>query len=256
MMFRNIPTRPEIEGHFDPRFPDFRLDYPDQLRVDEFLNEFEEFVRAKESGKGDTLPQFVLMRLPNDHTAGTKPGFPTPAAMVAENDLAVGRLIEAISHSPYWQDTAIMILEDDAQDGPDHVDAHRSPTLVISKYSPGSAAQPFVDHTFHTTVSTIHTIEVLLGLPPMNVNDAHAPIMSPLFDGPGTQMPFEADFRNQRNGLIYKINTSHSPGAAESARMDFSHADAADAKVLNAILWRDRKGAVPVPDLGCHYRSP
>jgi DNA-binding beta-propeller fold protein YncE len=248
MMFRDIPTKPEIEGHYDLRFPDFRLDYPDQLRVDEFLNEFEEFVKAQESGKGDELPQFVLMRLPNDHTAGTKPGFPTPAAMVAENDLAVGRLVEAVSHSPYWQDTAIMILEDDAQDGPDHVDAHRSPTLVISKYSPGNAGQPFVDNTFYTTVSTIHTIEVLLGLPPMNVNDAHAPIMSRLFEGAGAQIPFEADYGNQRNGLIYKMNTSHSPGAAESAKMDFSHADAADAKVLNAILWRDRKGLVPMPD--------
>jgi hypothetical protein len=176
--------------------------------------------------------------------------------MVAENDLAVGRLVEAISHSPYWQDTAIMILEDDAQDGPDHVDAHRSPTLVVSKYSPGNPEQPFVDHTFYTTVSTIHTIEVLLGLPPMNVNDAHAPIVSPLFEGDGAQPPFEADYSNQRNGLIYRMNTWHSPGAGESARMNFSQADAADAKVLNAILWRDRKGDVPVPGRAYYYRSP
>jgi hypothetical protein len=195
---------------------------PDQLRVDEFLNEFDEFVKAKKSGKDDELPQFVLMRLPNDHTAGTKHGFPTPSASVAENDLAEGRLVEAVSHSPYWQDNAILILEDDAQDGPDHVDAHRSPTLVISKYSPGNAGQPFVDDTFYPTVSTIHTIEVLLGLPPMNLNDAYAPIMSPLFEGAGTQMPFEADYGNQRNGLIYKMNASRSPGAAESSRMDFS----------------------------------
>jgi len=195
---------------------------PDQLRVDEFLNEFDEFVKAKKSGKDDELPQFVLMRLPNDHTAGTKHGFPTPSASVAENDLAEGRLVEAVSHSPYWQDTAILILEDDAQDGPDHVDAHRSPTLVISKYSPGNAGQPFVDDTFYPTVSTIHTMVVLLGLPPMNLNDAYAPIMSPLFEGAGTQMPFEADYGNQRNGLIYKMNASRSPGAAESSRMDFS----------------------------------
>src|SRR5271157_209209 len=256
MMFRDIPTKREIEGHYDPRFPDFRLDYPDQLRVDEFLNEFADFVKSKESGKGNELPQLVVMRLPNDHTAGTRPGFPAPSAIVAENDLAVGRLVEAVSHSPYWQDTAILILEDDAQDGPDHVDAHRSPMLVISKYSPGNAGQPFVDNTFYTTVSAIHTIEVLLDLPPMNVNDAHAPIMSPLFEGPGDQTPFEADYVNQGNGLIYKMNNRHSPGAAESARMDFSHADAADAKALNAILWRDRKGLVPMPNYGYNYRSP
>jgi hypothetical protein len=136
------------------------------------------------------------------------------------------------------------------------VDAHRSPTLVISKYSPGNANQPFVDDTFYTTVSTIHTIEVLLGLPPMNVNDAHAPIMSPLFEGPGAQVPFQADYANQRNGLIYKMNTIRSPGAAESSRMDFSHADAADPKVLNAILWRDRKGLVPTPKSSYHYQPP
>jgi YVTN family beta-propeller protein len=256
LMFRDIPTKPEIAGHYDPRFPDFRIDYPDQLRVDEFLNEFKGFVKAKEAERGDELPQLVIMRLPNDHTAGTKPGFPTPSASIAESDLAVGRLVEAVSHSPYWQDTAILILEDDAQDGPDHVDAHRSPTLVISKYSPGNPAQPFVDDTFYTTVSTIHTIEVLLGLPPMNVNDAHAPIMSPLFEGAGDQLPFDADYANQRNGLIYKMNTSHSPGAAESSKMDFSHADAADAKVLNAILWRDRKGSVPMPESRPNYQSP
>ena len=230
MMFRDIPTKREIEGHFDPRFPDFRLDYPDQLRVDEFLNEFEEFVKAKESGKGDELPRFVLMRLPNDHTAGTRPGFPTPSAMVAENDLAVGRLVEAVSHSLYWQDTAILILEDDAQDGPDHVDAHRSPTLVISKYSPGNANQPFVDDTFYTTVSTIHTIEVLLGLPPMNVNDAHAPIMSSLFEGAGAPSTFRGRLREPAERPDLQDEHLHSPGAAASARMDFSHADAADRK--------------------------
>jgi YVTN family beta-propeller protein len=247
LMARNVATKPELEGHFDPRFADFREDYPDQLRVDEFVNEFREFVEARGSGSGTELPQFVILRLPNNHTSGTTPGMPTPAASIADNDLAVGRVIEEISHSPYWDDTAILILEDDAQDGPDHVDAHRSPALVISKYSPGSPGHPWVEHNFYTTVNMIHTMEVLLGLPPMNNNDARAPVMAPLFSGPGNQPPFTADTRNLNNGLIYRMNSPEAPGAKESARMDFSHADAINAAQLNAILWKDRKGSVPMP---------
>jgi DNA-binding beta-propeller fold protein YncE len=244
---RDVPTKPELRDHFDPRYADFRLDYPDQLRVDEFLNEFTEFVKARQEGQGSELPQFVILRLGNDHTAGTDPGMPKPEASVADNDLAVGRVVETISHSPYWEDTAIFILEDDAQDGADHVDAHRSTALVISKYSPGSPDHPFVDHSFYTTVNMVHTMEVLLGLPPMNNHDGQAPVMAPLFWGSGNQPPFTADRTNLRNGLIYQTNSRHAPGAKESARMDFSHADAADAAKLNAILWRETKGLIPMP---------
>ena len=116
-----------------------------------------------------------------------RPAKPRPAASVADNDLAVGRVVEAVSHSPYWDDTAIFIIEDDAQDGADHVDAHRSIAFAISKYSPGSSEHPFVDSRFYTTVNMIHTIETLLGLPPMNQNDAYAPVMAPLFTGAGDQ---------------------------------------------------------------------
>jgi DNA-binding beta-propeller fold protein YncE len=244
---RNIATKPELRGNFDPHFPDFRLDYPDQLRVDEFLNEFQLFVEPRQSGRGTELPRFVILRLPNDHTAGTHAGFPSPAASVADNDLAVGRVVEAVSHSTYWDDTAIFVLEDDAQDGADHVDAHRSSALVVSKYSPGSAESTYVDSNFYTTVSMIHTMEALLRIPPMNNNDALAPVMAVLLSGPGTQQPFQADDRNRRNGLIYQMNTPKTPGAQASAKMDFSHADAADASQLNAILWQDRKGNVPMP---------
>jgi DNA-binding beta-propeller fold protein YncE len=247
MMYRDVPTKPEIVGHFDPMFPDFRLSFPDQLRADEFLNEFNTFVEARKTGQGTELPQFVLLRLPNDHTAGTQTGFATPSAMIADNDLAVGRVVDAVSHSPYWDDTAFFILEDDAQNGPDHVDAHRSIAFVVSKYSSSSEDHPYVDHTFYTTVSMIHTMEVLLGLPPMNDNDAHAAVMGPLFSGTGQHPPFEADWRNLKNGIIYKMNSPHAPGARDSAQMDFSHADAADARKLNAILWRDRKGNIPMP---------
>jgi DNA-binding beta-propeller fold protein YncE len=240
-------TKPELQGHFDPKAADFRLDYPDQLRADEFLNEFDQFVKARQSGHGETLPQFVILRLPDDHTAGTYPGMPTPSASIADNDLAVGRVVDAVSHSPYWDDTAIFVLEDDAQDGPDHVDAHRSTMLVISKYSQGSSSKPFVDHDFYTTVSTIRTMEALLGLPPMNNNDAQAPVMAPEFAGAGNQPAFTADYQNQKNGLIYHRNSPNAPGARASARMDFIHADQANAAELNRILWRDRKGNVPMP---------
>src|SRR6202023_124830 len=115
-----------------------------------------------------------------------------------------------------------------------------------SKYAPHTP-QAFVDHHFYTTVSMVHTMEALLGLPPMNLFDAHAPIMAPLFSGPGTQPPFQADNRNLRSGLIYRMNEKKAAGAKESSQMNFSRPDAADAKQLNAILWQDAKRHVPMP---------
>jgi hypothetical protein len=161
--------------------------------------------------------------------------------------LALGRVVEAVSHSVYWDDTAILVIEDDAQDGADHVDAHRSTALVISKYSPGSLQKPYVDSNFYTTVSMIHTMEELLGLPPMNQNDAWAPVITPLFTGKGDQPPFKADSRNRDNGLIYAVNAKTAPGAKESSMMNFSRPDAARASTLNGILWQAAKGDVPRP---------
>ena len=246
LMAYNVATKADLRDHFDPRYPDFKVEYPDQFRADEFLREFAAFVEARKTGKGGQLPSFALVRLPNDHTAGTKPGSPTPKAAIADNDLAVGRVAEAISNSPYWDDTAIFVIEDDAQAGADHVDAHRSIALVVSKYSP-RGPQPFVDHNFYTTVNMIHTMESLLGLPPMNNNDAHAALMAPLFTGAGDQPPFQADYRNRDNGLMYQANAKNAPGAKESSALDFSVADAADTGTLNAILWRDAKGGLPMP---------
>ncbi len=243
-LFKEVrPEKAALRGHFDPNFPDFNTDYPDQLRADEFLREFDEFVKARGTPGSamKELPQFTLLYLPDDHTGGTRPAKPTPQASVADNDLAVGRVVEAVSHSPYWDDTAIFVVEDDAQNGADHVDAHRSTALVISKYSP-RAEKPFVDHHFYTTVSMIRTMENLLGLQPMNLFDAHAPLMAPLFNGPGTQPPYSADDKNLQSGLIYRVNEKRAAGAKESLKMDFSRPDAADTQKLNAILWRNAKG--------------
>jgi DNA-binding beta-propeller fold protein YncE len=246
---KNIATKMELRGHFDPLYPDFNLGFPDQLRVDEFLNEFTQFVQARKNRGTAALPNYVFLRLPNDHTSGTRPGRASPAAAVADNDLAVGRVVEAVSTSPYWDDTAIVIVEDDAQNGSDHVDAHRTTAYVVSKYSPSSIEKPYRDNSFYTTVSMIRTIEVLLGLPPMNVNDAHANWMAPLFSGLGNHAPFKADYRNRDDGLIYTMNPPKGPDAEASAQMDFSEADRADASKLNGILWRNRMGTKPMPPI-------
>lgn len=238
------PTKEAQRDHIDPLYADFAIEYPDQLRADEFLREFDEFVKAR--GSTNELPQFIQLWLPNDHTGGTRVGKPAPRASVADNDLAVGRVVDAVSHSPYWDDTAIFVVEDDAQDGADHVDAHRSIALAISKYSPRSD-KSFVDHHLYTTASMIHTMEELLGLPPMNLFDRHAPFMAAPFSGSGAQPPFQADDRNLRNGLLYEMNSKTSPGAGQSAKMDFSRPDAVNAQELNKILWQDAKGAQRMP---------
>jgi hypothetical protein len=247
LIARNVPTKPELVGHFDPNFADFRLEYPDQYRADEFLREFKEFVSAREHGQTQQeLPNLVVMRLPNDHTYGTRPGMPTPQASLKDNDLALGRVVEEVSHSPYWDDTAIIVLEDDAQDGPDHVDAHRSIALVISKYAPRTAT-PRVEHGFYTTVNAIRTIEDLLGLPPMNHNDAQASPIVGQFTGQGDQPAYEADRRHESDGSLYEANAPDNKGAKQSLLLDFSKEDQADPAKLNAILWRATMGKQRMP---------
>jgi DNA-binding beta-propeller fold protein YncE len=243
----NTATKPELVGHFATEAPDFNLYVPDQIRVEIFLRHLKQWVADRQQGK-DTMPNFVMLRLPNDHTAGTRPGGPTPKSSVADNDLAVGRAVDAISHSPFWDDTAFFILEDDAQAGADHVDAHRSIALVISKFAPhGKNGRPYVDSRFYTTVSVLRTMETLLGLPPMNNNDALSPLISTLFTGPGDQPAYSADYSNRDNSLIYTANKKGAPGAEDSMKMDFRHADHADTQKLNVILWKDAKGNAPVP---------
>jgi hypothetical protein len=247
MIAKNTATKPELVGHFAEEAPDFNLRIPEQIRAEIFLRHLNGWVKEREAGK-DTMPNFIIMRMGNDHTAGTTPGGPTPKSSVADNDLAVGRVVEAVSHSPYWDDTAFFILEDDAQNGADHVDAHRSLALVVSKYSPRKQdGTAFVDSRFYSTVSVIRTMETLLGLPPMNNNDAFSSMIGSLFTGDGDQGPYAADYSNEKNGLIYTANAATAVGAKESMKMDFKHADRADAQRLNVILWEDAMGAKPVP---------
>jgi DNA-binding beta-propeller fold protein YncE len=248
LVAKNTATKPELVGHFAPESPDFNLRVPDQIRVQVFLRHLEQWKRERAAGN-DTMPNFIMLRLPNDHTAGTTAGGPTPKSSVADNDLAIGRAVEAISHSAYWADTAFFILEDDAQNGADHVDAHRSLGIVVSKYAPHAQAgqAAFVDSRFYSTVSMLRTMETLMGLPPMNNNDAFAPMISSLFTGPGDQPAFAADASNRDNGLIYTANKPTAPGAAASAKMDFRHADHAPVMQLNVILWQDAKGDAPLP---------
>ncbi|HEX3893373.1 MAG TPA: bifunctional YncE family protein/alkaline phosphatase family protein [Terracidiphilus sp.] len=249
LMASNTATKPELVGHFAQEAPDFNLMVPDQVRVDIFEQHLKQWLADKQQGK-DTMPNFVMLRLGNDHTAGTRPGGPTPKASVADNDLAVGRAVDDISHSPFWDDTSFFVLEDDAQDGADHVDAHRSYALVISKYAPhGADGAAFVDSRFYSTVSVVRTMESLLGLPPMNNNDAFSSLVSSPFSGPGDQPAYAADTSNRENNLIYTANAKNAPGAGESMKMDFRHADHADPQTLNVILWKDAMGNAPVPAL-------
>ncbi|HTH42105.1 MAG TPA: bifunctional YncE family protein/alkaline phosphatase family protein [Terracidiphilus sp.] len=245
----NIATKPELVGHFAKEYPDFGLLVPDQVRFAIFERHLKQWIADREHGR-DNMPSFIQLRFPNDHTAGTTPGSPTPNASVADNDLAVGRAIEAVSHSPYWDDTAFFILEDDAQNGADHVDAHRSIAFVVSKYSPRAAdGGPYVDSRFYSTVSMVRTMEVALGLPPMNNDDAFCSVISSLLTGPGDQAPYTADYSNRDNGLIYTANTRNSFGARESAKMNFTHEDSQPTEKLNVILWKDAMGNKPVPAL-------
>jgi hypothetical protein len=175
------------------------------------------------------------MRFPNDHTTGIKKGFPTPQFMVADNDYAVGRLAEAISSSVYWKDTAVFVVEDDAQSGPDHVDSHRSVGLAMSAYNkPGALI-----HKFHNTVSMIRTIELLLGIAPMNQLDASAIPMDIFQDKPDLT-PYKAVLPTIAADNLMTGKPKDGATAEwmkKTMQQDFAHADMADPQTLNAIIW-------------------
>ncbi|HEX8722910.1 MAG TPA: beta-propeller fold lactonase family protein [Pyrinomonadaceae bacterium] len=275
----SFATKRSLEGHFSPAFRNFNLATPDAMTVESYraarasgaaadalvtpsaadprlrgysrvaawLAEFRRYVAARESGRGDTLPNFSIVRLPNDHTRGFTPGWPTAQFYVADNDYALGLVVEAVSSSPYWRDTAVFVVEDDAQDGPDHVDCHRSVALVISAYNrPGALV-----HEFHNTVSLIRTMELLLGIPPMNLLDATAT--------PADIFRREADLRPYRallpdvapDNLVAPEEHDRASRywAGRTAEQNLGHADMADAHVLNEAVWFSvRGGAAPMPE--------
>jgi YVTN family beta-propeller protein len=224
---------PGLEGKVHPAFAPFDLSIPDNERVDVWLEEFRRF--EKEGG----LPRLNIFHLGNDHTVGTRPGEPTPRAHVAENDLALGRLVEGISKSRFWPESAILVLEDDAQNGPDHVDAHRSVLLVASPW----VRRGTVDPTLYSTSSVLRTIELVLGLPPMSQYDEAA---TPLFAAfaakadptPYTVRPARAD--------IHERNREDAPGAQASLRMNLEDVDRAPERELNEIVWKSVRGAESV----------
>jgi YVTN family beta-propeller protein len=262
----NTALKKALVGHSDDNFLRFNMDYPDSeawqkhnllipgmttkfgkyaapSRFTAWKREFDQFV------KDGNLPQFEMIRLPCDHTAATRVGSRSPRAMVADNDYAVGQLVEAVSNSPYWKDTAIFVLEDDAQDGQDHVDAHRSIAFVISSHLAGGT----VDHRFYNTDSVLHTMEVLLGLPPMNQYDATAPLFSGFSPTPVNTAPYTAILPPKE--IIGQINTAAAYRARESRQLDFADADRIPDGLMNDILWHSVKGATtPMP--AARHRFP
>ena len=168
---------------------------------------------------------------------------PTPYACVADNDLAVGMLVEHLSRSKIWNQSAVFILEDDAQNGPDHVDAHRSPALIISPY----AKRGFVDHTMYSTSGMLRTIELILGLPPMSQYDAGAMAMFRSFTATPNATPYQSVPSNVN---LSAVNTAYTPSARKSEGLDFSDVDKIDDKLFNEILWKGLRGetaVVPTP---------
>jgi DNA-binding beta-propeller fold protein YncE len=224
-----IPRVKALRGHIDEHYRGFDLNYLDAKRADRFLSQLK---RLEEAGD---MPRLQIIRLPNDHTMGATLGKRTPSAYVAEHDLALGRIIEAISHSKFWPQTAIFIVEDDAQNGADHVDAHRTLAFVVSPYIKRHA----VDSTMYSTSSMLRTIELVLGLQPMSQFDAAATPMFAAFQAtpnlaPYTGLPARIDLEQK--------NVKTNSGEKASRSMDFSKEDAVDDLLLNKVIWQAVRG--------------
>jgi YVTN family beta-propeller protein len=225
----------------DPRFRGYS-------RISGWLAEFRSYVEARQKGEPDSFPAFNIVYLPNDHTNGFHVHMPTPQFYVADNDYALGLLVEEVSSSLYWKDTAIFVLEDDSQNGPDHIDAHRSPALVISAYNrPGALV-----HHYHSTVSLIRTMELLLGIAPLNQLDASASPIN-IFQSQPDMTPYKATVpKIALNNLLVEPATDRETARwiRESERLDFSFEDLANPNVLNRVIWFSVRGDTdPYPTL-------
>ena len=245
-----VATDPVLNAHTDHAYLGFDLHCPDnpdtflplaaycQPRITEWENEFAQYVR------NGNLPTVEFVRLPNDHTAGTDPGRPTPQAYVADNDLALGRLVDTVSHSRYWHDTAILVTEDDAQNGPDHVDAHRTISQVISPYSQTGA----VDSTFYSTASMLRTIEDLVGIRPLTQFDAYATPMTNSFTSHPDDKPYTAVVPQLAGNAT---NGEDAPMASASAAQQLDREDEINMQLFNEAIWESAKGAnskMPAPE--------
>ncbi|HMI46574.1 MAG TPA: alkaline phosphatase family protein, partial [Gemmatimonadaceae bacterium] len=228
-----VATKPALVAHTNREYSGFNLDITDQARADIWLKEFQEFVRA------GNLPALEIMTLPNDHTAGGSAGSPTPRAYMADNDLALGRIIEAVTKSPVWKSTVVFVLEDDAQDGPDHVDSHRSPLLVISAYTKGG-----VFHRFANTTDVLATIEEILGLGRMSPFDHYGRPLREIWQTTPDLKPYTAlrpsvplDEKNAKRGAM----------AEASKKLVLEEEDRSNDDLFNRILWQTIKGDQPYP---------
>ncbi|MGI8508611.1 MAG: bifunctional YncE family protein/alkaline phosphatase family protein, partial [Gemmatimonadaceae bacterium] len=229
-----IGNKPFLATHTNPDYPGFDLDVLDQRRMDVWLQEFAGYV------KSGIMPQLEIVRLPSDHTAGAKVGSRTPRAFMADNDLALGHMIEALSRSPFWKNTVVFVVEDDAQNGPDHVDSHRAPAFVISAYN-----QAGVVHRWTNTTDVLATIGEILHLGKLSQFDYYGRPLRDVWARVPALTPYVAIV--PRVNLSEK-NTKQSVGAAESARLDLSAEDRADEDLFNRILWKAIKGkATPYP---------
>ena len=240
-----IASVPGLKGLVAPGYAGFDLDITDNKRLDTWLAEFREYE------KNGNLPRLSVIHLPNDHTKGTFPGAPTPRAMIADNDLALGRLVEAVSNSVYWKESAIFVVEDDAQSGPDHVDSHRSVLLVASPFT----KRGFVDHSFYTTSGVLRTMELILGLEPMSQYDAAATPLYNAFVGTPNLAPYA---RLMPRVALEERNVASSAGAKESLAMNWDDVDRQPEILLNEVLWKSVKGAhssMPPPRRSVFVRS-
>ncbi len=236
------PDGVQIDKVLDPvlakvtnmKYRSFDLDYPDVKRAQIFLDDLAQFESTNQ------MPALTFMRLGNDHTSATTAGKIAPLSAFADNDYALGMIVEGVSRSKFWGSTAIFVLEDDAQDGPDHVDSHRSPAFVISPYT----RRGTVDSNMYNTTSMLRTMELILHLRPMTHFDAGARPMFAAFAQQGSTTPYQAE--KPRISLDER-NPANSSTAARSARLDFTKEDLNDDDDLNDILWRAIRGTDPPP---------
>jgi YVTN family beta-propeller protein len=226
-------VRDPVLGKFTNRkFRGFDLEYLDIDRAKVFLEDLAEFEKTGQ------MPSLILLRIGNDHTSGTAAGKIAPLAAMADNDYALGMIVEGVSKSRFWPSTAIFVLQDDAQNGPDHVDSHRSPAFVISPY----VKRRTVNSTMYNTTSMLRTMELILGLRPMTTFDAGARPMSAVFD----TKPDNTAYTAEKNRIpVDTRNPANAPSAARSAEMDFTAEDRIDDDELNEILWRAIRGTEP-----------